>query len=112
MKEDVIHFAIVAALRYRHPDLVIVHVPNEHMGLLTQQQKARWHKMGFVKGFVDLMIIDGRGRVMFLEVKTGKGRLTEEEATFLDEMRERGFCVDVCYGVDEGISLVENWVNA
>lgn len=54
------------------------------------------------KGFVDLVLV-GRGRVLFRELKVGRNRLSEEQAGWIRALEETG--------ADVGVWTDENWMS-
>lgn len=69
-------------------------------------------KAGLRKGAFDLFIayptITYHG--LFIEMKTKKGKETEEQKKFKYDMQKKGFCAEFCYGFYEAISLVNNYI--
>lgn len=84
--------AIVALLRVVLPRGSIVHHSANEVtggGAKARQRQAILVGMGVFAGFSDLIIIS-EGRVMFLEVKSRAGRLTEAQERFRDLVRAQG----------------------
>jgi hypothetical protein len=84
--------AIVAILRIVLPRGSIVHhSPNEvgFAGARARNRQAILDGMGVFRGFSDLVVISD-GRVMFLEVKSRAGRLSETQERFRDLVQAQG----------------------
>ena len=84
--------AIVALLRVVLPSGAIVHhSPNEvgFGGARARNRQAILDGMGVCRGFSDLLVIS-EGRVMFLEVKSRAGRLSDTQERFRDLVQAQG----------------------
>lgn len=67
---------------------------------------GRWFETGAPKGYSDLTAIKD-GKVYFIEVKTETGKLSKEQANFLEVMCNRYGCVTgVVRSVDDAVKLV------
>jgi hypothetical protein len=85
--------AVVQALRFALPRTVIIHhCANEvtEVGPRGAKRQAILVGMGVYAGFADLMILCD-GRVLFLELKSQKGRLRPEQEAFRDTVLAQGF---------------------
>lgn len=99
-------------LRWTHPNIVdcVMHIPNE------RKQNKIWGlvlaHMGVLPGASDLFIAVPRQMFhgMFLEMKTKKGRLTENQKTFLQTMRSQGYQATAAYGSDDAIYQINNYL--
>lgn len=73
-------------------------------------ENPRPFKTGLPAGFPDVIIAhrtnDGCELIM-LEIKTEKGRLSENQKKFLTFMRDKRNCrVKVCYGLQDGLDFI------
>jgi len=85
--------AVVVALRFVLPkDAIIHHCANEvtEAGPRGAKRQAILVGMGVHTGFADLVILCG-GRVLFLELKSLKGRLSPTQEAFRDAVLAQGF---------------------
>ena len=85
--------AVVVALRFVLPkDAIIHHCANEvtEAGPRGTKRQAILVGMGVHTGFADLVILCG-GRVLFLELKSLKGRLSPTQEAFRDAVLAQGF---------------------
>ena len=85
--------AVVVALRFVLPkDAIIHHCANEvtEAGPRGAKRQAILVGMGVHPGFADLVILCG-GRVLFLELKSLKGRLSPAQEAFRDAVLAQGF---------------------
>jgi hypothetical protein len=64
--------------------------------LPAQNSRGRWatHQMGDT-GFPDLMMVHIRHGALFVELKTNKGRLTQQQQMWLDTLHTAGQETDV-----------------
>jgi hypothetical protein len=56
---------------------------------------------GLTKGIPDICIVRHGGLVAFIELKFGKGKLTSEQAEFLDWCASMGIPAAVCRSLDD-----------
>jgi hypothetical protein len=64
---------------------------------------------GLPKGFSDLFgFRKSDGRIFFLEIKTEKGKLSEQQKHFLAAMKNLGAIVGVARSPKEAIEIVQN----
>ena len=65
--------------------------------------RKQWAIRMSKKGVSDIIGImpDGSGRILCLEVKTPKGKLTEEQALFLGEVVEKGGVAEVVRSIED-----------
>jgi hypothetical protein len=62
---------------------------------------------GMPKGFSDIMLIRADGVACFIECKTDKGRLTDEQARFIARMQGLNARAGVARSVDEAMNICE-----
>lgn len=68
---------------------------------------GRYFDTGVPKGFSDLFgVRKADGRAVFIEVKTPKGRPTNQQKSFLETMRKSGAIAGVCRSSEEAVQLV------
>ena len=85
--------AVVVALRFALPKGAIIHhCVNEvtEAGPRGAKRQAILVGMGVHTGFADLIVLC-EGRVLFLELKSFKGRLSPAQEAFRDAMLAQGF---------------------
>ncbi len=83
---------IVALLRAALPrDAIVHHAANEvgFGGRHARTRQAILTGMGVHAGFSDLIIVSG-GRILFLEVKSPRGRLSPAQRAFRDAVQAQG----------------------
>jgi hypothetical protein len=96
-KESDVQRGIVQALSYA--GWLVMHIPNQ-----STRGRQRW--AGLMSGAPDLVAVK-RGRVVFLEVKTERGRLSEKQSETHDLLRLHGMEVRVVRDVDDIADLIQ-----
>ena len=88
------------------------HVPNE--GKHKVQYRVKQKRLGVKPGVPDLLIFDPPpnypntvGAAIELKRRKG-GRVTAEQSAWLNDLKDRGWAVAVCRGVDEAIRFLES----
>ena len=93
-------------------------------GLKTTSRLAGYRAKiaGLKKGFPDLFLPIARHGYhgLFIELKTKenkalgikKGVLSKEQKTWLDDLNTQGYLAKVCYGYDDCIATLENYIKA
>ena len=100
--------AVVRALRFALPRTAILH----HCANEVTDAEPRGAKrqailvgMGVHAGFTDLMILC-EGRVLFLELKSPKGRLRPNQETFRDAVIAQGFGWALVRSLDDALGAL------
>lgn len=105
-------FKAVALLELQHPILKwMVHVPNG--GKRTKAQAGRLKAMG-VKGGVLDVLLPRRYRGwpgLAIEMKSDKGRLTDDQKAWLEAFTEDGYVTGVARTLDEFLDLVTKYLS-
>lgn len=100
--------AVVAALRFGLPKGAILHhCANEvtQPGPRGAMRQAILVGMGVHRGFADLMVLC-EGRVLFLELKSPRGRLSPAQAAFRDAVRAQGFGWELVRSLDDALGAL------
>jgi hypothetical protein len=101
---------IVSALRFTLPkDAILHHSPNEVAlpGATAAKRQAILAGMGVHAGFADLMILS-QGRVVFLELKSLKGRLSPAQEAFRDAVLGQGFSWALVRSLDDALNALSD----
>lgn len=104
MKEIDIQAAFRKRVYYGAPAVAVVAIPNA--GKRTPWEVRQAKKEGLSAGFPDCMCIWCDGRICFVEFKTPKGRLSDNQKDWIERLRERGFPVAVCRSADEAMDFL------
>jgi hypothetical protein len=91
-------------LRYVAPAVSCVAIPNAAKRSQWAAHQAK--KEGLATGFPDVMCIWDGGGICFIEFKTIKGRLSEQQGEWLVRLRERGHRVTVARSVDAAVEFL------
>lgn len=100
--------AVVTALRFVLPKGAIIHhCPNEitESGPRGAKRQAILVGMGVHPGFADLMVLCA-GRVLFLELKSLKGRLSPAQEAFRDAVATQGFGWALVRSLDDALGAL------
>jgi hypothetical protein len=107
MSEHDIQTQIVEALRYR--GVMVFSVPNELLGKMTSKagyaRMTRYQKSGLTAGVSDLIAVLP-GRVIFMEVKTDKGKQSDHQQYFQDRVTKLGHQYHIVRSVDDALAVV------
>ena len=102
------HRAIVQALRFALPrDAIVHHCANEvtEAGPRGAKRQAILVGMGVHSGFADLIVLCA-GRVLFLELKSLKGRLSPAQEAFRDAVLAQGFGWALVRSLDDALGAL------
>jgi hypothetical protein len=103
--EAQIQRAIIRRLAAR--GIVALHVRNE--GKRSDVERLRAVADGLMPGFPDLILIGTHGRVGFLEVKSGTGRLSPQQRDRIAMLHRRGQLVAVVRDQDYAEHVIRQW---
>lgn len=48
---------------------------------------------------------------LFIEMKTSSGKLSKVQSEFLFRMNQTGYCARACYGADQAIDLIKEYLS-
>jgi hypothetical protein len=105
--ESKIQQAVVQWFRLQYPQYIIAAVPNG--GYRNPKEAAIMQCEGVLAGFADLIIIAQRN-VLFLEMKTEKGRQSEKQKEFQNKVTRLGFEYVICRSFDQSVLAIERWI--
>lgn len=96
--------AIQNAIRLELADSCVIFRTNVGSGWT---KNGSYLSTGVPKGYSDL---NGHrksdGRAVYIEVKTKSGKVTNEQKTFIKQMKETGAIAGICRSVEDAIKLV------
>jgi hypothetical protein len=111
--------ACVKWFKYQYPQRVIFAIPNG--GKRSRVEAAIMQGEGVMSGVADLFIPEPKSKIvsefkiithgLWIEMKYGKGKLTESQESFGLEMKARGYEYIVCYTLDEFMKAVNHYFN-
>lgn len=106
-EESEIQQSCVRWFRYAYPQYIILSIPNG--GSRNVIEAANLKKEGALAGASDLMIIAER-KVLFVEMKTPKGRQQQTQKDFQRRVEVLGHRYVVCHSLDEFMREVNAWL--
>ena len=105
--EDWIQRAVAEHLALRkRPGVVWWHTPNG--GKRHPREARRLKEMGVRAGVSDLILVHNK-EIFCLELKAPKGRESESQLQFLEDMKRAGAFCEIAYGLDEALATLEAW---
>lgn len=96
-----------------YPELeYIYHIPNE--GKRSKAAAAVQMRIGLKAGVPDLCLPAARQGFhgLYIELKSLKGRLSPKQRIWLDALAEQGYKTVVCYGADEAIAAISDYIKS
>lgn len=107
--EHAIQCASVQWFCLQYPRRLIYAVPNA--ARRSAPQAARLKAEGMLAGVPDLVIPEPNGRYhgLYVEMKTPTGTLTVEQKRIGDELRRRGYRVEIARSVTQFMEIVEGY---
>ena len=84
---------VVRYIRLQYKELLVFAVRNE--GKRSVKEQSIIKSMGLTSGVSDLVVLGNNGKVLFLELKSEKGKLTQNQKNFKREVEIRGFRYEV-----------------
>jgi hypothetical protein len=100
--------AVVAALRFALPRTAIIHHSANEVaepGARGARRQAILVGMGVHRGFADLMVIS-EGRVLFLELKSLRGKLSSDQEKFRDAVLAQGLGWALVRSLDDALGAL------
>jgi hypothetical protein len=95
----------------RHPALKwLYHIPNggKRNQLEAQRLKAQGVKAGVSDLFLPAACAGYHG--LYIEMKFGKNKLTENQEEFIHDMTAQGYCCRVAYSAEEAILYLQQYL--
>ena len=104
LEEDLQRTVVKFLRKHLVGNSVVFHVPNGgRRGFLEAQ---RFKRMGVLAGMVDLGVVND-GRLIGLELKAGKGRVSDTQAWCHRQLNAAGAYVFVCRSLDDVIAALK-----
>ena len=103
--------AVSAAVRWPKEMRMLYHVPNE--GKRSQANGARLKAEGLRAGVPDINLDVARGEYHGLRIEMKRrrgGRVSPEQAAWLEALREQGYAAVVAYGWEEAADEIEKYL--
>ena len=101
---------VVEWLKMKHPEILFT----ISCAGLNGRMMGRAKKMGYSKGTPDLFLFTKNKKYscLFIELKTKKGIISKEQKEWIGNLNKIGcYYATVCYGFDEAIKTIEDYIN-
>lgn len=110
LKEKDLHKSLVKLLRHKQETqkFIFFHVKND-VGRRANGFFYDLKPMGVLPGVADFCILK-EGETVFLEIKTEKGKLSENQKLFIENAQALGHKTYVAYGWDDILEKIEEIV--
>ncbi len=107
---SLMHWAVFMENKYPELEL-LYHVPNG--GKRDRTTAAKLKAEGVKAGVPDLVLPVGRGGYLglYIEMKVGKNKTTENQEYWLKKLTEQGYRTAVCYGWEEASAVLEDYLS-
>lgn len=95
----------------RFPELkLLFHIPNG--GSRNALEAANLKRQGVKAGVPDLFLPVAKGTYhgLFIEMKWGKNTVTDKQDEWLHDLTVQGYKAAVCYGADEAIEIITDYL--
>ncbi len=99
------------SIRKKFPELkLLYHIPNERKCSVIQGRQLK--NQGVKSGVPDLHLPVARGNYhsLYIEMKSEKGRTSDEQKWWLEELSYQGCRCEVCYGWQEAVKVLEEYL--
>lgn len=96
----------------KYPELeLLYHVPNG--GSRNALEAVNLKRQGVKSGVPDLCLPVPRGKYhgLYIELKAGKNKASQKQREWLRALREQNYAAMVCYGCDEAIEVITQYLN-
>ncbi len=101
---------VIRWFRLQYPKLTMFAIPNG--GLRHIRTAARLKDEGVMAGVADLFLMKPSGLYhgLFIEMKSEKGKLTDNQTLFLRKAIFEGYEIKVCYSFIEAKESIEHYL--
>lgn len=97
--------------RQKYPELeLLFHVPNG--GKREKREAVSLKKEGVKAGVPDLILPVARGEYfgLYIELKVGRNKPSAHQLEWIENLKEQGYFVKVCYGWIEASETITNYL--
>ena len=104
-------FKWIAFARGAHPDLdLLFHIPNG--GSRNRLEAANLKRQGVKAGVPDLCLPVARGGFhgLYIEMKYGKNKPSENQKQWLSDLRKQGYAAEVCYSWEQAAEIITKYL--
>ncbi len=111
--EQIAHINIVNWFNHNYPDYAddLHHFANERKCTITEGRTLK--RMGVKKGVADfhLALATKNYAGLWLELKVGSGKLSDEQRYFLARKSSRGYCALAVLGEESAKEIIKSYLN-
>ena len=97
----------------RYPELALLfHIPNGSYKSIAMAEKFKKEGLKSRVPDICLPVPHGEFHALFIEMKRTKGgKISENQKWWIDNLRQYGNRVEVCYGCEEAVAVLEDYLN-
>lgn len=118
MSEHEVQATVVQYIQSCYPGVLFHSIPNGARLASGKDNRIAIMRMNILKqegllpGVCDLFLAEARGYFngFYLELKTDKGKLSENQEWFIAHAEKKGYYTAVCFGVDEAIEMIDQYM--
>lgn len=109
LSEHEIQLSCIIWFRYQYPEHLIYAIPNG--GQRNKIVAAKLKEEGVLSGVPDLHIPVAKGiyHGLYIEMKAGKNKLTDNQITIIDKLKNEGYKCAVCYSLYQFSNVVNEY---
>lgn len=111
MSEHQIQVALFQWMRISNPKTIMFSIPNaaKRSPQLANYMKAE----GMLAGVSDIFLMKPNKKYhgMFIELKSAKGKLTDQQKYFLEQAKAQGYATCVCFSFEEAQAAITNYLH-
>ena len=110
-KEDIQSIILYDWIKFNKLDDIAFHVGNERS--VSPQSGAIFKRKGIKAGVSDYFIMRPIPPYsgLIIELKADNGKLSKEQSKFLFDMNKEGYLARCCFGADQAIDLICQYLN-
>lgn len=103
--------ALIQWFRMQYPKLIIFAIPNGGQRNIVTATKLQAE--GVLRGVSDLFLMKPIGNYhgLFIEMKSAKGKVSDQQAYFIEQANLLGYKAIVCYGFDQAAAEITNYLH-
>lgn len=97
--------------RQKYPQLELLHhIPNG--GKRDKREAGALKRQGVKAGVPDICLPVPRNNYhgLYIELKVGKNKTSKFQNEWIENLREQGYCVEVCYGWNAARDVIEKYL--
>ena len=91
----------------KEPEMTEKEIERRMCEMVRKHGGLTYKLVGLVNGLPDRLLIAPGGKIIFVELKTGKGRLSKIQIFRINEIKHMGAYVRVIYGYEDMVQFIE-----